>query len=231
VNRTEKRRGAPTTTDHDALPVEEAVRAVRTSSRRKQVLDAAVQVMQRTGFHQMSMQALADEAGVSVGLIYKYFGGKEEILLATIVSILDTFRDQIEPAMEAAGDDPVERLAAGIRRYIEIVDENLDATVLTYRESRTLDAAGRARIKELEVETSAPLRSALDDGIAAGIMEPIDVDLMVFDILLLAHGWALKHWHFGAIYTLDDYIRLQTRLVLNTTLKAARRGEYAHFLR
>src|SRR5690606_22716593 len=123
------------TTDHDALPVEEAVRAVRTSSRRKQVLDAAVQVMQRTGFHQMSMQALADEAGVSVGLIYKYFGGKEEILLATIASLLDTFRDQIEPAMEAAGDDPVERLAAGIRRYIEIVDENLDATVLTYRES------------------------------------------------------------------------------------------------
>ena len=219
------------TTDHDALPVEEAVRAVRTSSRRKQVLNAAVQVMQRTGFHQMSMQALADEAGVSVGLIYKYFGGKEEILLATIVSILDTFRDQIEPAMEAAGDDPVERLAAGIRRYIEIVDENLDATVLTYRESRTLDADGRARIKELEVETSAPLRSALDDGIAAGIMEPIDVDLMVFDILLLAHGWALKHWHFGSIYTLDDYIRLQTRLVLNTTLKAERCGEYAHFLR
>lgn len=219
------------TTDHDALPVEEAVRAVRTSSRRKQVLDAAVQVMQRTGFHQMSMQALADEAGVSVGLIYKYFGGKEEILLATIVSILDTFRDQIAPAMEAAGDDPVERLAAGIRRYIEIVDENLDATVLTYRESRTLDTAGRARIKELEVETSAPLRSALDDGIAAGIMESIDVDLMVFDILLLAHGWALKHWHFGSIYTLDDYIRLQTRLVLNTTLKAERRGEYAHFLR
>ncbi|MFX1758570.1 TetR/AcrR family transcriptional regulator [Rhodococcus sp. Q1] len=219
------------TTDHDALPVEEAVRAVRTSSRRKQVLDAAVQVMQRTGFHQMSMQALADEAGVSVGLIYKYFGGKEEILLATIVSILDTFRDQIEPAMEAAGDDPVERLAAGIRRYIEIVDENLDATVLTYRESRTLDADGRARIKELEVETSAPLRSALDDGIAAGIMEPIDVDLMVFDILLLAHGWALKHWHFGSIYTLDDYIRLQTRLVLNTTLKAERRADYARFLR
>ena len=55
------------TTDYDALPVEEAVRAVRTSSRRKQVLDAAVQVMQRTGFHQMSMQALADEAGVPLG--------------------------------------------------------------------------------------------------------------------------------------------------------------------
>lgn len=68
--------------DTSAVPLDEAVRAVRVSSRRRQVLDAAVTVMQRTGFHQMSMQALADEAQVSVGLIYKYFGGKEDILLA-----------------------------------------------------------------------------------------------------------------------------------------------------
>ncbi|MEE2035190.1 TetR/AcrR family transcriptional regulator [Rhodococcus chondri] len=218
------------TTDHDALPVEEAVRAVRTNSRRKQVLDAAVEVMQRTGFHQMSMQALADEAGVSVGLIYKYFGGKEDVLLATILTILDAFRDQLEPAMDAVGDDPVERLVAGMRRYIEIVDENLNATVLTYRESRTLDAAGRARIKELEVESSAPLRAALDAGIAAAVMNPVDVDLMVFDIMLLAHGWALKHWHFGAIYSLDEYIRLQTRFVLNTLIPAQHRENYAQLL-
>ncbi|WP_258008527.1 TetR/AcrR family transcriptional regulator, partial [Rhodococcus sp. ENV425] len=178
----------------------------------------------------MSMQALADEAGVSVGLIYKYFGGKEDVLLATILAILDAFRDQLEPAMDAVGDDPVERLAAGMRRYIEIVDENLHATVLTYRESRTLDDAGRARIKELEVESSAPLRAALDAGIEAGVMNPVDVDLMVFDIMLLAHGWALKHWHFGAIYTLDEYIRLQTRFVLNTLLPAERRDDYAQLL-
>ncbi len=218
------------TSEHEALPVEEAVRAVRTHSRRKQILDAAVRVMQRTGFHQMSMQMLADEAGVSVGLIYKYFGGKEDILLATILAILDAFRDQLEPAIAAAGDDPVDRLAAGIRRYVEIVDENLDATVLTYRESRTLDAAGRARIKELEVESSAPLRAVLDSGIAAGVLNPVDVDLVAFDVMLLAHGWALKHWHFGARHTLDEYIRMQTRVVLETVVPVDRRGDYARYL-
>jgi AcrR family transcriptional regulator len=48
--------------DYGSLPVEEAVRAARTSSRRRQVLDAAVKVMGQTGFHQMSMQDLATEA-------------------------------------------------------------------------------------------------------------------------------------------------------------------------
>lgn len=200
--------------DYTDLPVEEAVRAARANSRRRQVLDAAVKVMSKTGFHQMSMQDLASEANVSVGLIYKYFGGKEDLLLATIVRIQEAFRDQLAPVMEAAGENPVEQLAAGIRRYIEIVDENLDAVVLTYRESRTLDAAGRAQIKEFEIATAAPLRSAIEAGIAEGVFRDVDVDLMAFDIMLLAHGWALKHWHFGPIYSLDSYIRLQTRHVL-----------------
>ncbi|MGH3969532.1 MAG: TetR/AcrR family transcriptional regulator [Mycobacterium sp.] len=203
-------------TDFADLPVEEAVRAARTSSRRRQLLDAAVTAMGRKGFHQMSMQDLAAEANVSVGLIYKYFGGKEDLLLATIVRIQDAFRDQLAPVMAAAGDDPIEQLAAGIRRYVEIVDENLDAVVLTYRESRTLDAAGRAQIKELEIATAAPLRTAIEAGVARGVFDAVDVDLAVFDIMLLAHGWALKHWHFGPNYTLDDYIALQTRYLLNS---------------
>ncbi len=201
--------------DYGSLPVEEAVRAARTGSRRRQVLDAAVKVMGRNGFHRMSMQELAAEANVSVGLIYKYFGGKEDLLLATIVRILEVFRDQLDPVMAAAGDDVVDQLTAGIRRYVEIVDENLDGVVLTYRESRTLGPAGRAQIKELEIATAAPLRSVIEAGIARGIFRDVDVDLAVFDIMLLAHGWALKHWHFGPIYTVDEYIRLQTRYVLD----------------
>lgn len=208
-------------TDYADLPVEEAVRAVRNSSRRRQLLDAAVKVMGRKGFHQMSMQDLATEANVSVGLIYKYFGGKEDLLLATIVRIQDAFRDQLAPVMEAVGDDIVERLAAGIRRYIEIVDENLDAVVLTYRESRTLTSAGRAQIKDLEIATAAPLRAAIETGIADGTFADVDVDLAVFDIMLLGQGWALKHWHFGPLYSLDDYIGLQTRHVLNSLIGGA----------
>jgi AcrR family transcriptional regulator len=202
--------------DYSSLPVEEAVRAVRAESRRRQVLDAAVTVMGRTGFHQMSMQDLAAEARVSVGLIYKYFGGKEDLLLATIVRILDAFRDQLAPVMEAAGDDVVAQLTAGIRRYIQIVDENLDGVVLTYRESRTLGPAGRARIKELEIASAAPLRAAIAAGVAQGVFRDVDVDLTVFDIMLLGHGWALKHWHFGPIYSVEEYIGLQTRHVLDS---------------
>ncbi len=218
-------------TDYSDLPAEEAVRAARASSRRRQVLDAAVKVMGRNGFHQMSMQDLAAEAKVSVGLIYKYFGGKEDLLLATIVRILDVFRDQLAPVIAAAGDDVVDRLTAGVRRYVQIVDENLDGVVLTYRESRTLGPPGRARIKDLEIASAAPLRAVIEDGIAQGVFRAVDVDLIVFDIMLLAHGWALKQWHFGTIDSVDQYIALQTRHVLTGLIADDRRADYAHMLK
>lgn len=218
-------------TDYSELPVEEAVRAARAGSRRRQVLDAAVKVMGRNGFHQMSMQDLAAEAKVSVGLIYRYFGGKEDLLLATIVRILDAFRDQLAPVIAAAGDDVVDQLTAGVRRYIEIVDENLDGVVLTYRESRTLAAPGRSQIKDLEIATAAPLRAVVEAGIARGVFRRVDVDLTVVDIVLLAHGWALKQWHFGPIYSVDEYIALQTRHVLTGLIAEDRRADYAHVLK
>lgn len=218
-------------TDYSDLPVEEAVRAARAGSRRRQVLDAAAKVMGRNGFHQMSMQDLAAEAKVSVGLIYRYFGGKEDLLLATIVRILDAFRDQLTPVIAAAGDDVVDQLTAGVRRYIEIVDENLDGVVLTYRESRTLAAPGRSQIKDLEIATAAPLRAVVEAGIARGVFRRVDVDLTVVDIVLLAHGWALKQWHFGPIYSVDEYIVLQTRHVLTGLIAEDRRADYAHVLK
>jgi hypothetical protein len=48
--------------------------------------------------------------------------------------------------------------------------------------------------------------------------------------MLIAHGWALKHWHFGPIYTVDEYIRLQTRQVLNSLVFQCRRADYPRLL-
>jgi len=42
---------------------------------------------------------------------------------------------------------------------------------------------------------------------------------MVFDVMLLSYGWALKHWHFGPLYSLDEYIWFQTHSVLESLRK------------
>lgn len=54
----------------------------RTSAteRRRQILDAAVRVFARQGFHTCRVSDIADEAGVAYGLVYHYFRSKDEVL-------------------------------------------------------------------------------------------------------------------------------------------------------
>jgi TetR/AcrR family transcriptional regulator, fatty acid metabolism regulator protein len=48
--------------------------------KRRLILDAAVTVFARKGFHECRVSDVADEAGVAYGLVYHYFNSKEEIL-------------------------------------------------------------------------------------------------------------------------------------------------------
>src|SRR6478736_3191824 len=48
--------------------------------KRRQILDAAVRVFARQGFHSARVSDIADEAGVAYGLVYHYFPSKDEVL-------------------------------------------------------------------------------------------------------------------------------------------------------
>ena len=48
--------------------------------KRRLILDAAIRVFARQGFHACRVSDIADEAGVAYGLVYHYFKSKEEIL-------------------------------------------------------------------------------------------------------------------------------------------------------
>jgi AcrR family transcriptional regulator len=186
--------------------------------------------MGKSGFHAMSIQALADAADVSVGLIYQYFGNKEDVLKAVIVDILDSYRDEVPIAIQQAEPEPVAQLAAGFGAYCSVVDSHLDATVLAYRESKTLDSAGRQAIKELELGTIEPLHEVITAGLDVGVFADTDPDLSAHNLMLFAHNWALKNWYFAPRYTLEDYIKRQFAVVLRSILPPSSWAQYPDHL-
>lgn len=208
----------------------EAARLARTERRSHQLLHAAARLMERNGSGAVSMQALAAEAGVSVGLIYRYFGGKEDLLLAVIVNVLEDFAASVPAAIAEAGDDPVEQLAAAFGAYCAVIDHHRHAAILTYRESKGLGGRGREQIKNLEVATTEPLRDVLRSGTAAGLFRDVDVELVSYNLLLVAHAWALKHWYFERTLGFEDYVREQTSLALHAVLSPQARARYPHLL-
>ena len=50
--------------------------------KRRMILDAAIRVFARQGFHTCRVSDIADEAGVAYGLVYHYFGSKDAVLEA-----------------------------------------------------------------------------------------------------------------------------------------------------
>ncbi|MDF2752260.1 MAG: TetR/AcrR family transcriptional regulator [Gaiellaceae bacterium] len=77
-----------------------AARADRRTDRRRQILDAAVKVFARSGFHGARVGDIAEEAGVAYGLVYHYFKSKEE-LLETIFR--DTWTQMLARVREVEG--------------------------------------------------------------------------------------------------------------------------------
>lgn len=54
--------------------------AVSQEAKRRQILEAAVRAFARKGYHACRVGEIAEEAGVAYGLVYHYFGSKEEVL-------------------------------------------------------------------------------------------------------------------------------------------------------
>src|SRR5437868_10354163 len=72
------------------------------SDRRCQILDAALVCFAQRGFHQTSMHDISAEAGISVGLIYRYFENKE----AVISAMADRHKQEISEVLERARQAP-----------------------------------------------------------------------------------------------------------------------------
>src|SRR5438046_8769403 len=68
------------------------------SDRRCQILDAALVCFAKRGFHQTSMHDISAEAGISVGLIYRYFENKE----AVISAMADRHKKEISEVLQRA---------------------------------------------------------------------------------------------------------------------------------
>src|SRR5467141_3328644 len=69
--------------------------------RRTQILDAAVVCFAKRGFHQASMHDISAEAGISVGLIYRYFQNKEAVISAMAERHKKEIHEMLERAQQA----------------------------------------------------------------------------------------------------------------------------------
>ena len=180
---------------------------------RKQIIDAASTLYAKKGFNATSIQEISEAAGVSLPVTYHYVKKKSEIMRMIMEDVLNTFRNNLLDMIRGI-DDPEEKLSIAARLYFRVVDQQREKCLLIYQKSNSLDKASKARVMELEVEVSNVFSQMINEGITLGVFRKVDVDLMAYNILMAAHTWILKRWHFKNRLTLDKYIELQVSNIL-----------------
>ncbi len=87
-------------------------RTASKEERQRQLIRATIRSVAKHGLSDTTMATVSSEAGLSQGIINLHFQSKDRLLVATLQHVADEYRMAWEQALEAAGDDPVDKLAA-----------------------------------------------------------------------------------------------------------------------
>lgn len=189
--------------------------------RRRQIADAAVQLFIEKGFHKTTTRQIAGAAGFSIGSLYEYFASKEDILYLVCESIHAEVERGVTMAMSQAtgGQDA---LSAVIREYFKVCDRMSDFILLIYQETQSLPIQWQKRVLENELRITGLFIEALARIASTGELPNLDdrsLELTAHNIVVLGHMWTFRRWFLTRHYSIEDYINLQTKLILGMCSK------------
>ena len=190
------------------------------AERRHQLVTAATALFGRNSYDSTTMKEISKQAGFSSGLIYSYVQTKEDMLFLVLHNLLDSYRRAIPKSLENV-TDPIERFCMAVRSYCEVIDANSDATLLAYRATKSLSSERKAEIKTMELETNHLVEECVRTCIEAGYFRSVDVHLLAYQVVVVAHSWALKRWVLGHSMTLDGYVDETLDLFLHGAMTEA----------
>ena len=155
--------------------------------RRIQILDVALGVFSRRGYHGASMNDVAEAAGVSKPVLYQHFGSKEELYVSLVGEVGNRLSRAVSEAIPT-GTDPRSRIIAGLGAYFGFVAAHRDEFRLLFGSGTTREGAlatGGRDVERLLARTIAGL---------LGTTLPADRRLLVaHGIVGLAEG-TCRHW-------------------------------------
>ena len=161
--------------------------------KRRQILDAAVRVFARQGFHATRVSDIADEAGVAYGLVYHYFRSKDEVLNELFVERWSLLLAAIEEA-DRAGGSHRERLAAVASFIIDSYRHDPELMkVIIVEVTRAANSFGQTHLAEIR-RAYESIAKIVADGQEAGEfradIEPLFASMSFYGAIeQLLSGW------------------------------------------
>lgn len=163
-----------------------ASRTFTENARRAQIITAAITTVNEIGYHRASLSEIAVRAGVVKSAIVYYFGGREWLLLSVVEQVF-THLGQEVAQVALAETDPVARLEAYLRAYLDYIGSHraeVTAGTEIVVAHRTED--GTPLYLTGTDEDSKLVRDILTSGMDAGVFRqmPLPVAVSIVEAVL-----------------------------------------------
>ncbi len=142
--------------------------------KRRNILDAAIRVFARQGFHSTRVSDIADEAGVAYGLVYHYFDSKDEVLNELFSERWSLLLAAIEET-DASAESPRNKLAAVAAFIFDSYRHDPELMkVIIVEVTRAANSFGRTHLPEIRRAYDS-ITKIVAEGQAAGAFRS-DID-------------------------------------------------------
>lgn len=166
----------------------------------QRILEAAVKVFAKQGFHQSTVSQIAREAGVADGTIYLYFKNKDDILVQFFnyktKQVFAQFREEVDKAGKA-----VDKLQNLVRRHLEEFQRDRNMAVVYQAATHQNIDLVREQIKEMSKMYLDMVSEIVEKGQEEGSMRKDLYMALVKRFILGAVDSAINDWlHSGGKY-------------------------------
>lgn len=196
--------------------------------RRDQMIKGAVTLFIQKGFHRTTTREIAKASGFSIGTLYEYIRTKEDVLYLVCDSIYDQVSERLQKDLDP-NVGTLESLRLGIADYFRVVDEMQDEVLVMYQEVKSLSKDALPYVLKKEIEMVEMFEHAINRCIETG-----ELDLPEEQIKMIAHNifvqgqmWAFRRWTLKKMYSIEDYIQLQTDLLFRGINESVIKGNRA----
>ena len=184
--------------------------------RRRQIVDAAVKLFIKHGYHKTTTRELAKETGLSIGSLYEYISTKDDILYLVAIAIHAEVEQGVKDALARPAYSK-DALAEVIREYFLVCDRMSDHVLLMYQVTHFLPEKWEKKVLEAELRITNLFIDAMKQLRVLGKLPNLNdntINLIGHNISIMGHTWAFRRWYFAKIFTIDQYIEQQTEFIM-----------------
>jgi TetR/AcrR family transcriptional regulator, fatty acid metabolism regulator protein len=187
----------------------------RAEDRRRQILDAAVRVFARQGFHTCRVSDIADEAGVAYGLVYHYFQSKEQVLDTLFLERWDILLEAIATVDNRRGA-PRDKLYAVAGFIIDSYRADPDLMkVIIVEVTRAANSFGARHLPKIREAFDGIAGIVRDAQRVGAFRDDVDADFAAMTFYG-AIEQVLTGWIFGVLSQEPEDFEQAKRLVVDT---------------